>query len=92
MGFGNVWQLASVYGPLGLVIGWLLFERWAKDRAQEKLDATKAAERNRLEEKRIALDRERLECDKAIAGALSGMTAAMQTMTSMLQSMYHARK
>jgi hypothetical protein len=91
VGVGGVFQLASAYGPIGLVVGWLLYERWAKDRAQEKLDASKAVERAKLEEKRLAFDRERLECDKAMAGALSGMTAVLQSVSSMLQDIHRDR-
>lgn len=70
--------LAGQWGPMGLLIGYLLWSDLRKTTAQEKLDATKSTERTRLEEKKLSYDRERLEADKAMANALGALTAVIQ--------------
>lgn len=70
--------LAGQWGPMGLLIGYLLWSDHRRAVAQDKMDEKKGAERLRLEEKRIAFDRERLECDKALAAGLAALTAVIQ--------------
>lgn len=70
--------LAGQWGPMGLLIGYLIWDRNSQRSAQERLDSRKSEERARLEEKKMALDHERVEADKALAASLAALTAVIQ--------------
>lgn len=74
----SILELAKQFGPLGLLIAFLMYKDRADRAATDKLDATKGVERARQSEARLAQDRERLEADKALAAALAALTAVIQ--------------
>lgn len=70
--------LAGQWGPMGLLIGYLIWDRHAQRGAQERLDSSKSSSRTRLEERKMQLDHERVEADKALAASLAALTAVIQ--------------
>lgn len=70
--------LATQWGPMGLLVAFLIWRDWRDARAREALDKEKGEQRARAEERRHAYDRERLECDRATAQVLGALTAVIQ--------------
>jgi F0F1-type ATP synthase membrane subunit b/b' len=62
------------FGPLGLVIGYLIW--------REKAGAEKRGE---IERERVEADKTRAEADKALAGALAALTVMIQHLDQRLK-------
>lgn len=73
-------QLLGNWGALGLLVGFLVWRDIRAADARDKLERENAAERVRVEERRIQTDRERLEADKALAASLASLTAVVQSL------------
>lgn len=71
MGAGELLGLAGQFGPLGLMLGYVI---WDKNQI-----ATKSRE---LEERRLESDQKRIEADRGTALAMQGLTIAISSMGS----------
>lgn len=60
MSFGDIMKLAAEFGPSGVIIGYLMWERYSRDRREEKKD-----------EQRGTIEKERIEADLEMARALT---------------------
>lgn len=74
----SIMSLAAQFGPLGLLIAFLMYKERADRAAADKLDQTKAVERARMAAETLAYNRERLETDRALANALGALTSVVQ--------------
>lgn len=68
----------SNFGAFGILVAFLIWKDIRADRAKENAAAEHKAEAAAQDERRLALDRERLEADKQLAATLAALTAAIQ--------------
>lgn len=59
-------QLATNWGPMGLLVGYLIYKDWSERKARLEMDKA-----------RLEYDKARLEADKAMSGALASLTTAI---------------
>lgn len=76
----------SQFGAFGILVAFLIWKDLRADKARERLDSEHRAEVTKMQERRIAYDRERLESDKdrldtdrELASALASLTSAIQS-------------
>lgn len=76
--------LATNWGPMGLLVGFLIWERMQKSKDDKERRAAEIAERAEQAKERLEYEKEvlayniaRLEADKLQAGALASLTTAI---------------
>jgi hypothetical protein len=75
----NLFVMLSNFGAFGVLVWYLVAKDKRADDAKLKLESEFRAAELQAEERRIALDRERLEADKALAASLAALTGAIQS-------------
>jgi hypothetical protein len=61
-------------GPMGILVGFFIW----KDIRADRVKAEQGLARIKLEEQQLSYNRDRLECDKAMAAAIAALTGAIQ--------------
>lgn len=67
------------FGLTGIFIAYLIWRDIRAEKVREKIEEKQEAQRVLEEERRLAYDRERLECDKSLAAAFAALTSAVNS-------------
>lgn len=69
----------SNFGAFGILVAFLIWKDLRADAARIKFKSEHEAEQLVAHERRLTYDRDRLETDKAIAAAIAGLNATIQS-------------
>lgn len=76
--FAPLISALSNFGAFGVLVAFLIWKDLRAERQQQKMEQDHMAEKRLWEERRIAVDKETNETNKALAGSLAGLTAVIQ--------------
>lgn len=71
-------QALSNFGAFGILVAFLIWKDIRSERDKEKKEQEHLAEKRLWEERRIQVDKEINETNKALAGSLASLTAVIQ--------------
>ena len=74
----NLFVPLSNFGAFGILVAFLVWKDVRADASRNKLEQDHKSQQIKVEEQRLAYDRERLEADKALAASLAALTGAIQ--------------